>query len=109
MNHASTRRLNPSQPSSDRYMRNSNNLIISDDIPTTEDDTERPSKRTKHTTNKLACVRCRNLKARCEMQIPTNGKCIRCTRLSFDCVWVESQKRGRRSKNARYVKCVYWN
>ncbi|ORY90308.1 hypothetical protein BCR35DRAFT_299935 [Leucosporidium creatinivorum] len=54
------------------------------------------NKRTKPAP-KLACQRCRQLKARCEPQEPENGKCARCTRLSFDCVWVESQKRGRKA------------
>lgn len=50
---------------------------------------------------KLACKRCRELKARCEVYEPKNGKCQRCTRLSFDCVWVESQKRGRKAGSTK--------
>lgn len=59
-----------------------------------------PAKRAK-IANKLACQRCRQLKARCEPAEPKNGKCVRCTRLNFDCVWVESQKRGRKANSAR--------
>ncbi|GAA6043175.1 hypothetical protein JCM8097_008709 [Rhodosporidiobolus ruineniae] len=53
---------------------------------------------------KTACQRCRSIKVRCQPQEPSNGKCVRCTRLNFTCEWVEPQKRGRKPAASRGSK-----
>jgi len=75
-----------------------------DDVRGSEEGEEEDrSKRARILTNKLACSRCRKLKAKVVPREPPNGKCSRCTRLSFECLWVESQKRGRKTNDERYA------
>ncbi|GAA5869790.1 hypothetical protein JCM8547_005843 [Rhodosporidiobolus lusitaniae] len=51
----------------------------------------------KAAATKTACSRCRSIKVRCQAQEGgTNGKCVRCNRLNYECEWVLGQKRGRK-------------
>lgn len=46
-----------------------------------------------------ACIKCRNLKARCEYASPTDQSCTRCTRSKQECIIPERKRKEGCSKN----------